>query len=171
LYGHAVIKINNNMKLSELFEYQLFKHAEGFKIYINPSASDIRTLLKNSYVLSKLNIDLTTPLDQLQGIDDDEYHGGDIHGLDYPLRGIVAPADGDVYIVDSFDAEHIDLGRALLNQGVDLTYSIHIAIEKQTTAPRGDLEDYMIGSQQAKVNALKGIPAIQRMKMPVGEWN
>jgi len=160
------------MKLSELFEYQLFKNDAGFKIYRNPSASDIRLLLRNSYVLSKLDIDLTTPLDQLHGIDDDdEYHGGNIHGLDYPLRGIVAPEDGDVYIVDSFDAEHIDLGRTLLNQGVDLTYSIHIAIEKQTTAPRGDLEDYMIGVQKAKVNALKDIPAIQRMKMPVGEWN
>jgi len=104
---------------------------------------------------------------------EDEYihYGGDIHGLDYPLRGIVAVADGDVYIVDSFDAEHTDLGRTLLNQGVDLTYSIHIAIEKQTTAPRGDLEDYMIGVQPAKINALKATPAIQRMKMPIGEWN
>jgi len=158
------------MKLSELFEYRLFKNDAGFKIYMNPSAGDIRAILKNSYVLSKLpNLDLDTPLDQLQGFDDDEYHGGNIHGLDYPLRGIVA--DGDVYIVDSFDAEHNDLGLELRSQGVDVENTIHIAIEKQTTSPRGDLEDYMIGTQQAKVNALKSIPAITRMKMPIGEWN
>ena len=158
------------MKLSELFEYKLFKNDAGFKIYMNPSAVDIRAILKNSYVLSKLDIDLTTPLDQLQGVEDEyEYYGGDIHGLDYPLRGIVA--DGDVYIVDSFDAEHNDLGLALRNQGVDVEKTIHIAIEKRTTAPRGDLEDYIIGTQQARVNALKSMPMVTRMKMPIGGWN
>ena len=160
------------MRAYELLEARLFKHDEGFNIYMNPSASDIRSLLKNSYILSKLpNLDLTTPVDKLSGYDDDEYHGGNIHGLDYPLRGIVAVADGDVYIVDSFDADHTDLGRVLQNQMVNLTYSIHIGIEKQTTAPRGDIEDYMIGAQPAKLNALRAIPAIQRMKMHVGEWN
>lgn len=160
------------MKLHELFEYQLFKTDAGFKIYRNPSASDMRLLLKNSYILSKLNIDLTSDIDDLDTMDDEYIHyGGDIHGLDYPLRGIVAIADGDVYIVDSYDAEHNDLGLALRDQGVDVADTIHIAIEKQTTAPRGDLEDYMIGAQQAKVNTLKSMPMVTRMKMPIGVWN
>lgn len=158
------------MRAHELFEYKLFKHDAGFKIYMNPSASDIRTLLKNSYVLSKIpDLDLTTPIDKLNGFDDDEYHGGNIHGVDYPLRGLVV--DNIVYIIDSYDADHTDLLNALRNQGINLLGTIHIAIEKQSTAPRGNLEDYMIGTSQKYVDTLKRIPAVLRMKMPVGEWN
>lgn len=158
------------MKLHDLFEYQLFKTDAGFKIYKNPSAKDIRLLLKNSYILGQLGLDLNTKL-QSMGDMDDEYipSDGSIHGLDYPLRGIVV--DGNVYIVDSYDADHTDLINAIRNQGIDLLGTIHIAIEKQSTAPRGDLEDYKVGASQKYVDTLKGIPAVTRMKMPIGEWN
>ncbi len=165
--------INNCMKLIELFEYRLFKHDAGFKIYMNPSAGDIRTLLKNSYILSKLpNLDLNAPIEKLDDFDDDYVHyGGSIHNLDYPLRGVVA--DGNVYVVDSYDAEHEELADALQSQGIGTDHEnlIPLSFEKQTAAPRGDLEDYKIGAPQLKVGDLKSIPAIQRMKMPVGEWN
>lgn len=162
--------INSFMKLIELFEYQLFKSDAGFKIYRNPSAKDIRLLLQNSYILSQLDLDLSSELQSMDDMDDEYvHHGGNIHGLDYPLRGIVT--DGAVYIVDSFDADHESLSHALRNQGIDMEEQITIAIEKATLAPRGDLEDYKIGAAQFAINTLKTIPAVQRLNMPVSKWN
>lgn len=158
------------MKLHELFEYQLFKTDAGFKIYRNPSANDIRLLLKNSYILSKLDIDLTSDIDDLDTMDDEYIHyGGQIHGLDYPLRGVVI--DNTVYIVDSYDADHDELRRTLRNQGLDVDESIAIAIEKQSTTPRNDLEDYGITGPQAYVSTLKNIQTVTRMRMPIVGWN
>lgn len=161
------------MKLSELFEYQLFKNDAGFKIYMNPSAKDIRVILKNSYVLTKVpDIDLSNPVDSLDDMEDEYIHyGGSIHNLDYPLRGIVI--DGTVYIVDSYDADHGDLIRILRNQGIEVEreLAIQIVIEKQTTASRGNLEDYMITTAPHNVNDLKKMPIITRIKMPIGVWN
>ena len=158
------------MRLNELFEYKLFKSDARFKIYVNPSASDIRAILRNSYILSKLpDIDLDMPIAALDDMEDEYvHHGGNIHSLDYPLRGVVI--NGTVYIVDSHDADHEDLNRTLRNQGIKGADSIPITIEKQTGAPRKDLEDYMISASQVKVDILKHIPAIARMKMPIGVW-
>lgn len=159
------------MKLSELFEYQLLKSDAGYKIYINPSARDIRLLLKNSYVLSQLpDVDIEHEIDTLDTMDDEYvHHGGQIHGLDYPLRGVVI--DQTVYIVDSYDADHDDLRRTLRNQGLDVDESIAIAIEKQSTTPRNDLEDYGITGPQAYVSTLKSMQTVTRMRMPVVTWN
>ena len=163
------------MNLSELFEYKLFKNDAGFKIYMNPSAGDIRAILRSSYILTKVpDIDLDTPIDKLDDFDDEYiHHGGAIHGLDYPLRGVVI--DSTVYIVDSYDADHEDLYKTLNDQGVDTDTArvqvIPIVIEKQSTAPRGDLEDYMIGAAGTQLNTLKKIPTVTRMKMPIGVWN
>lgn len=161
------------MNLSDLFEYQLFKNDAGFKIYMNPSARDIRAILRNSYTLTKVpDIDLDAPIDTLDTMDDKYIHyGGNIHNLDYPLRGIVI--DGTVYIVDSYDADHGDLIRILRNQGIEIEreLAIQIVIEKQTTAARGNLEDYMITTAPHNVNDLKKMPIITRMKMPIEVWN
>ena len=163
------------MKLGELFEYKLFKNDAGFKIYMNPSAGDIRAILRSSYILTKVpDIDLDTPIDKLDDFDDEYiHHGGAIHGLDYPLRGTVI--DDTVYIVDSYDVDHEDLYKTLRDQGVDTdtarVQAIPIVIEKQSTAPRGDLEDYMIGAAGTQLNTLKKIPTVTRMKMPIGVWN
>ena len=102
---------------------------------------------------------------------EDEYvhYGGNIHSLDYPLRGVVI--NDTVYIVDSYDADHEDLNRTLRDQGIESKDSIQISIEKQTGSPRKDLEDYMIGVAAYKVDALEKIPAITRMKMPIDVWN
>lgn len=160
------------MNLSDLFEYKLFKNDAGFKIYMNPSAGDIRAILRNSYTLTKVpDIDLDAPVDKLDAMDDKYIHyGGNIHNLDYPLRGIVV--EGTVYIVDSYDADHGDLIRTLRNQGIEVEreLAISIVIEKQTTAPRNDLEDYMIAGPSSYINDLKKMPAVTRMKMPIGEW-
>jgi len=159
------------MKLGELFEYKLFKNDAGFKIYMNPSAGDIRAILRNSYILTKVpDIDLDAPVDKLDTMDDKYIHyGGNIHGLDYPLRGVVI--DGNVYIVDSYDADHTDLNRVLRDQGLESIRGIPITIEKQTTTPRSDLEDYAIGALYSRVSTLKKIPTVTRMKMPIGKWN
>ena len=157
------------MRLNELFEYRLFKNNAGFKIYVNPSAGDIRAILRNSYILSKLqDIDTGDPI-ALDSMEDEYVHyGGNIHSLDYPLRGVII--NGTVYIVDSYDADHEDLNRTLRNQGIKSADNIPITIEKQTGAPRKDLEDYMVSASQVKVDILKHIPAIARMKMPIGVW-
>ena len=158
------------MRLNELFEYRLFKNNAGFKIYVNPSAGDIRAILRNSYILSKLqDIDTGDPI-ALDSMEDEYVHyGGNIHSLDYPLRGVVI--NDTVYIVDSYDADHEDLNRTLRDQGIESKDSIQISIEKQTGSPRKDLEDYMIGVAAYKVDALEKIPAITRMKMPIDVWN
>ena len=161
------------MKLSELFEYQLLKSDAGYKIYINPSAKYIRLLLKNSYVLSQLpNVDIEHEIDTLDTMDDEYVHrGGQIHGLDYPLRGVVV--DGTVYIVDSYDADHEDLIRALRDQGIETrsVRSIPITIEKSGLAPRNDLEDYAIAASQNHMDTLKSIQTVTRMRMPIIKWN
>ena len=68
------------MKISELFEYKLFKSDAGYKIYMNPSAKDIRHILRNSYILSKLpDLDLNVPINKLDTMDDEYvHHGGQI---------------------------------------------------------------------------------------------
>lgn len=161
------------MRIYELFEYQLFKNDDGLKIYKNPSAKDIRLILKNSYILTQVpDLDVDASIEQLDAMDDEYIHyGGNIHNLDYPLRGAVLGAN--IYIVDSFDADHDDLARILRSQGYDLEDEqlIPLAIEKQSTAPRSDLEDYMIGAPQKYVNDLKKMPVVTRMKMPIGIWN
>ncbi|KKL97829.1 hypothetical protein LCGC14_1830530, partial [marine sediment metagenome] len=116
------------------------------------------------------DIDLDAPVDKLDTMDDKYIHyGGNIHGLDYPLRGVVI--DGNVYIVDSYDADHTDLNRVLRDQGLESIRGIPITIEKQTTTPRSDLEDYAIGALYSRVSTLKKIPTVTRMKMPIGKWN
>lgn len=142
-----------NLTEATLLEYKLFKHDKNFKIYMNPSAKDIRTILKNSYVLS---IDLNSPDQKRRQLP-----------WEYPLRGLVI--DGDVYIVDSYYASHFDLIKTLRNQGMDIELNTvaKITIEKSTA--RGD-EGYMIGTPSYNVYDLESIPAVIRMKMPVGIW-
>ena len=141
------------MKITELFEYRLFKSDEGFNIYKNPSSKDVRTILQNSHILN---------------LQTDEPYGSNIHGSAYPLRGIVV--DNDVYIIDSYDADHDTLTKALYNQGVEGDKRIPIIIARNLKTPQDDLENYMIGAPSKDINDLKNIPAIIRMKMLVKRW-
>jgi len=149
------------MKLTELLEYKLFKNDSGYKIYMNPSANDIRHLLKNSYLLN-------LPDESDSEISFLKRYGRNIHGLNFPLRGVVI--DDNVYIVDSYDADHNDLANTLHRQGIESDRRILIVIERHPKASPDDLENYVIGALLPDINDLKNMATIIRMKLPIKKW-
>lgn len=165
------------MRASELFE-RVLKHEGEFKIWENPTASAIREIIKNNWIAT--NVPEFDPEEE----DEIDYLRGSVHGLDYPLRGLIA--NGTVYIVDSYYADHDTLASTLTNQGIigdpQFDYSteniielIPLVIEKhkkgKMSGRRDDPNDYMIGVPPKYVSIVKNIPTVEMMKLPIEQWS
>lgn len=151
------------MQLIDLLEYKLIKGR--FNVFQNPSANELHQLLQNSYVMKNFgDIDL----------DDEEFHdiigmsSGNIHGLDYPLRGAVV--GNDVYFVDSFDADHDGLTQFLMQNGIigppwelkdDSTRGIPLTVD------RIENNQYTISTPDLYIDHIKEIFSIKRLKLPI----
>jgi len=170
------------MRAHELFEFKLIKHDEGFKIWQNPTANDIRAIIKNTWVAT--NVPPFEPDEDAPFNDEDEYLRGSVHGLDYPLRGLIT--DNTVYIVDSYYADHDTLSSILYKQGItqdsfDYTPGrtsqdlIPLVIEKHEegslSGVRDDPDDYMIGVPPKYVDIVKTISTVTMMNLPIEAWN
>ncbi len=152
------------MQLIDLLEYKLVK-GKDFNVIQNPSANELHELLQNSYVMQ--NFAHIDP-------DDIDFHKkinkpmGNIHGIDYPLRGYVV---GDnVYFVDSFEADHDELTHFLTQAGIigppwelkdDKTRGIPLTVDRIKN------NQYAITTPPAYVDHIKEIFSIKRLKLPI----
>lgn len=158
------------MRAKELYEFKLVKHGGGnFRIWKNPSASDIRAIIKNTWIANNV------PEFDPEVDDEADFLRGHIHGLDYPLRGVVI--DNNVYIVDSYYANHDTLVDALetwVEEGIPTVNWLFLVIQKQKeviSSTRDDPKDYKIGMGRHDLSKAINIPALTRMNLPIEAWN
>ncbi len=158
------------MQLIDLLEYKVVK-GKDFNVFQNPSAIELEQLVQNSYVMQNL-----TDFDFEHGdMDYDQLPNislGHIHGLDYPLRGFVVGQD--IYLVDSYHADHDTLSQFLMQTGIigppwelksDDTRGIPFSIDRILG------EKYVISTSPAYVSHIQELFAIKRLKLLVKGWS
>ena len=166
--------MNDMRRWINLTEYKLIK--TNYNIWQNPSSSEIEDIIENSYTMQNYgeeeNFDNFGDDGSRDGDSDEEDSVGFIHGLEYPLRGV---ALGDnIYIVDSYYADHPTLLNDLENLGIQDDYKFDFTVERENKYDdwSGEFIDtiWYIKVSQKHVPVAKEMFTIKRLKLTVTNY-